>query len=161
MGLSLTSFLHGIQVLARDLFGNTVKDALKIGPGDMEAVLRGPETIELTPIKVEAGCVTLNYVCTKTGAYDLSVTHMGHHIAGSPWKVAVMPGPAIAAMCSLRGLPSSIVAGVPFTFTLHTVDECKNPTISTNTVTAEVDSPSDGIVPLSVTEDGQGVCPDV
>ena len=145
-----------IQILAKDLYGNAVGEALKLGAGEVEAVLRGPELIELVPTKSEAGCMTLQYTCMKAGAYDLSLTHAGRHLAGSPWKVRSMPGPAVAAMCSVEGLPSSVVAGQSFSFSLQTLDECKNATVTTNAVTCEVDSPADGTVPLMVTEQGNG-----
>lgn len=145
-----------VQVLAKDLYGNAVAGALNIGPGEIEASLRGPEVIELTPVKREAGCLTLAYTTIKAGTYDLSITHAGRHISGSPWKVRASPGPAVAAMCSVEGLPSSVVSGQPFHFMLQTLDECKNSTVSTNSVTCEVDSPTDGIVPLDVKEVGQG-----
>lgn len=131
----------------------------RVSTGEIEAVLRGPETIELKADKSEAGCASLSYTCTKTGPYDLSITHGGRHIAGSPWKVSAFPGPAIASMCSVQGLPASVVAGAPFSFSLHTVDECGNPTVSTNTVTAELDSPADGVVPLLVSEGTDGTQP--
>ena len=133
-----------VQILAKDLFGNPVVEALKLGAGEIEAVLRGPETVELQPTKIEAGCMTLQYTCMKAGLYDLSLTHAGRHLAGSPWKVRSMPGPAVAAMCSVEGLPSSVVAGQAFSFSLQTLDECKNATVTTNSVTCEVDSPADG-----------------
>jgi hypothetical protein len=60
-------------------------------------------------------------------------------------------------MCTVEGLPSSVIAGHPFQFALQTLDECKNATTSTNSVTCEVDSPADGIVPLEVQELGNGV----
>lgn len=145
-----------VQVLAKDLYGNAVAGALNIGPGEIEASLRGPEMIELTPVKREAGCLTLAYTTIKAGTYDLSITHAGRHISGSPWKVRASPGPAVAAMCSVEGLPSSVVSGQAFHFMLQTLDECKNSTVSTNSVTCEVDSPTDGIVPLDVKEVGQG-----
>ena len=145
-----------VQILAKDLYGNPVGEALKMGAGEIEAVLRGPETVELTPTKIEAGCMTLQYTCMKAGMYDLSLTHAGRHLAGSPWKVRSMPGPAVAAMCSVEGLPSSVVAGQTFSFSLQTLDECKNATVTTNSVTCEVDSPADGTVPLMVAEQGQG-----
>ena len=145
-----------VQILAKDLYGNPVVEQLKMGAGEIEAVLRGPETIELAPTKVEAGCLTLQYTCMKAGVYDLSLTHAGWHLAGSPWKVRAMPGPAVAAMCSVEGLPSSVVAGQTFSFSLQTLDECKNATVTTNSVTCEVDSPTDGTVPLMVSEQGQG-----
>lgn len=93
----------------------------------------------------------------QAGEYDLSITHAARHIAGSPWRVRAMPGAAVAALCTVEGLPSSVVAGTTFEFTLATVDECRNATVSTNSVTAEVDSPLDGVVPLVVTEGGPGV----
>lgn len=146
-----------VQILAKDLYGNPVSEALRMGPGEVEAVLRGPETIQLVPTKSEAGCMTLLYTAMRAGTYDLSLTHAGRHLAGSPWKVRAMPGPAVAAMCSVEGLPSSVVAGQQFSFMLQTLDECKNATITTNSVTCEVDSPADGIVPLMVTEVGNGL----
>ena len=76
-----------MQVLAKDLFGNPVVGALNVGPGEIEALLRGPESISLTPVKAEAGCLTLGYTVMKAGLYDLSITHDGRHINGSPWKV--------------------------------------------------------------------------
>ena len=148
-----------VQILAKDLFGNPVVEALKLGAGEIEAVLRGPDTVELQPTKIEAGCMTLQYTCMKAGLYDLSLTHAGRHLAGSPWKVRSMPGPAVAAMCSVEGLPSSVVAGQTFSFSLQTLDECKNATVTTNSVTCEVDSPADGTVPLMVAEQGQGAQP--
>jgi hypothetical protein len=146
-----------IQVLAKDLYGNAVLEALKMGPGGIEAQLRGPEPVDLQPVKLEAGCMTLSYTVIKAGPYDLSITHDGRHIAGSPWKVRAMPGSAVAAMCSVEGLPSSVVAGQRFQFSLQTLDECGNATVSTNSVTCEVDSPVDGIVPLEVAEIGKGM----
>lgn len=145
-------------MLAKDLYGNAVAGALNVGPGEIEASLRGPEMIELTPVKREAGSLTLAYTTIKAGsyAYDLSITHAGRHISGSPWKVRASPGPAVAAMCSVDGLPSSVVSGQSFHFMLQTLDECKNSTVLTNSVTCEVDSPVDGIVPLDVKEVGQG-----
>ena len=86
-----------LQVLAKDLFGNPVIGALNVGPGEIEAILRGPETISLTPVKAEAGCLTLGYTVMKAGMYDLSITHDGRHINGSPWKVR----------CPVRAEPSS------------------------------------------------------
>jgi hypothetical protein len=145
-----------VQILAKDLYGNPVVEQLKMGAGEIEAVLRGPETIELVPTKIEAGCMTLQYTCMKAGLYDLSLTHAGRHLAGSPWKVRSMPGPAVAAMCHVEGLPSSVIAGQTFSFSLQTLDECKNATVTTNSVTCEVDSPADGTVPLMVAEQGQG-----
>ena len=145
-----------VQILAKDLYGNPVVDALRMGPGEIEAVLRGPDTIELTPSKIEAGCMTLQYTAMRAGTYDLSLTHAGRHLAGSPWKVRAMPGPAVAAMCTVEGLPSSVVAGQTFAFSLQTLDECKNATVTTNSVTCEVDSPADGTVPLMVTEQANG-----
>jgi hypothetical protein len=38
-------------------------------------------------VKAEAGCLTLGYTAMKAGMYDLSITHDGRHISGSPWKV--------------------------------------------------------------------------
>jgi Filamin/ABP280 repeat len=76
-----------MQVLAKDLYGNPVIGALNVGPGEIEAMLRGPDTIDLTPVKTEAGCLTLGYTAMKAGMYDLSITHDGRHISGSPWKV--------------------------------------------------------------------------
>lgn len=154
---AVTAIGRFLQVLAKDLYGNAVAGALNVGPGEIEASLRGPETLELTPVKREAGCLTLAYTTIKAGSYDLSITHAGRHISGSPWKVRASPGPAVAAMCSVEGLPSSVVSGQPFHFMLQTLDECKNSTVSTNSVTCEVDSPIDGIVPLDVKEVGQGV----
>jgi hypothetical protein len=72
-------------------------------------------------------------------------------------QVRASPGPAVASMCTVEGLPSSVIAGHPFQFALQTLDECKNATTSTNSVTCEVDSPADGIVPLEVQELGNGV----
>jgi hypothetical protein len=145
-----------VQVLAKDMYGNPVVNALSVGPGEIEAVLRGPDTLDIVPVKAEAGCLTLGYTVMKAGTYDLSITHDGRHISGSPWKVRANPGPAVASMCSVEGLPSSVVAGHPFHFVLQTLDECKNATTSTNSVTCEVDSPADGIVPLEVSELGNG-----
>lgn len=54
-----------VQILARDLFGNSIAEELCLGPGEIEAVLRGPETVELVPVKREAGCMTLTYTVTK------------------------------------------------------------------------------------------------
>ena len=71
-------------------------------------------------------------------------------------QVRASPGPAVASMCTVEGLPSSVIAGHPFQFSLQTLDECKNNTTSTNSVTCEVDSPADGIVPLEVQELGNG-----
>ena len=85
-----------LQVLAKDLFGNPVIGAMNVGPGEIEAILRGPETIDLTPVKAEAGCLTLGYTVMKAWLYDLSITHDGRHINGSPWKVRT---PLHAAPC--------------------------------------------------------------
>ena len=98
---SLAGQAVSITVFARDSFGNLMSDALQ----QFDVVLDGPASLRasLARVVTEGGTFEYLYTATRAGAYHVSVTTVGSHLAGSPASVSVKPGDATAPFCVLTG----------------------------------------------------------
>ena len=64
--------------------------------------------VEAHRLRAEVGCdrrgaVWVRHCCVAAGRLHLSVRLGGQHVHGSPMRLRVAPGPALAAACAVRG----------------------------------------------------------
>jgi len=110
-------------IQARDLYGNN-RDS---GGDVFEVVLQGPELVEGTVVDDNNGSYTVHCSARIAGLYELTVSHEGYHIMGSPFKTIVTPSETCAIECMATGLGlSGGITGVPAEFFIQSVDKFGN-----------------------------------
>jgi hypothetical protein len=110
---------------ARDRHNN----ARAVGGDLFSAVLHGPELVQAEVEDQCDGTYAVRYCPRRAGAYELAVTRGETHIAGSPFSLAVQPGPTHAAACVAHGAALQLgEAGERQSFLVEARDAHANPT---------------------------------
>ena len=72
------------------------------------------------------GTLSAQVSSTVAGSTSLAVSVEGYPVVGSPFEITLSPGAADPATSSVSGVPASVTAGTPISFTVDIVDQYGN-----------------------------------
>ena len=102
---------------------------------DVMAVLSGPSDVIANVSSLSNGIYAIEYVLTVSGMYSVAVSIGGNLVRGSTISVQALPADMSALDSTIDAdLHSPIIAGVPFSFTIHTRDHFGNLRTSSSSI---------------------------